>query len=74
VIEVRNLTKTVLFAVLVLLPLPLMLFPPAVAGAIEPYLPGNVATALLRPAGDGSLAPWLGFALFLGYAVAALAA
>jgi ABC-2 type transport system permease protein len=64
----------VLFAVLVLLPLPLMLLPAAVAGAIGPYLPGNVATALLRVASDGPLPPWLGFALFVGYAVAALAA
>lgn len=64
----------VLFAVMVLLPLPLMLLPAPIAAAVEPYLPGNVATALTQVSGDSPLPPWVGFAVFCGYAVLALVA
>jgi ABC-2 type transport system permease protein len=42
--------------------------------SIDPYLPLSAGTAILSVHPDsGSLAPWTGFALFCGYALAAMA-
>jgi ABC-2 type transport system permease protein len=64
----------VLFAVMVLLPLPVMLLPGPIAAAVGPYLPGSVATALSQVVGDPALPPWAAFGVFVGYAVVMLAA
>jgi len=42
--------------------------------AISPYLPSNAGRAILSLThGSDSLAPWPGFALFVGYTLAGLA-
>jgi ABC-type transport system involved in multi-copper enzyme maturation permease subunit len=61
----------VLFALLVLLPLPLMLLPAAIARAVGPYLPGSVATAITHVGAESPLPPWAAFGVFVGYAVLA---
>jgi ABC-2 type transport system permease protein len=61
-------------AVLFVLPPILSLLPSSWDNAINPYLPSTAANALWTITPDAhSLAPWAGFALFCGYAVAAVA-
>ncbi|HEY2052851.1 MAG TPA: hypothetical protein VGH14_02840 [Solirubrobacterales bacterium] len=51
------------------------LLPSGVSDAIHPYLPSNAGQALGQAVPDAHmLAPWTGFGLFVGYAVATLAA
>jgi ABC-type transport system involved in multi-copper enzyme maturation permease subunit len=67
---------TVLFGILLVLPVLADVLPSTWAPHIVPYLPGNAGQAIMRlhPSPD-TLAPWTGFALFAGYiAVAVVAA
>jgi ABC-2 type transport system permease protein len=59
---------SVLFGVLIIVPLLSQALPASWAAHIMPYLPGNAGQAVmaLHPS-PGTLAPWTGFGLFLGY-------
>jgi ABC-2 type transport system permease protein len=51
------------------------ILPSSVADAIHPYLPSNAGGAITQAVPDAHLlSPWAGFALFCGYALAAVAA
>jgi hypothetical protein len=64
-----------LFGVLLVVPILVQFLPSDWRGDVSPYLPSNAGIGLfqLRP-DPGSLAPWTGFALFVGYTVAVLVA
>ena len=63
-----------LVAILFVLPPILGLLPSSWSNAINPYLPSSAANALWTITPEAhTLAPWAGFALFCGYAAAALA-
>ncbi|MET3803118.1 ABC-type transport system involved in multi-copper enzyme maturation permease subunit [Nakamurella sp. UYEF19] len=64
-----------LFGVLLVLPGILSILPDSWQTNVGPYLPSNAGAALydLHP-DPGTLAPWTGFAVFVGYAVVALVA
>jgi len=63
-----------LVAILFVLPPILGLLPSSWSNAINPYLPSSAADALWTITPEAhTLAPWAGFALFCGYAAAALA-
>ena len=66
---------TTLFGVLLLLPLVFEFLPSSIKDHTYPYLPSNAGQAILSVHQQpGMLAPWTGFAVMCGYAVAALAA
>ena len=47
----------------------ILLLPPAIAGPVDHYLPGNVGTAVAEVPGPGSLTGWTDLAVFAAYAV-----
>lgn len=62
-----------LAAVVFVLPPIIGLFPTSFANSVDPYLPSNAGGAVWTITPDpNTLAPWAGFAVFCGYAVAAL--
>jgi hypothetical protein len=61
-----------LIGVLVLLPVLLYLLPTSLGAAISPYLPSNAGTAIMQLAAGDHLAPWTGFAVFVGYVAVVL--
>jgi ABC-2 type transport system permease protein len=64
-----------LYGILLVLPLLADVLPADWAPHIVPYLPGNAGTAIMQVhAQANTLAPWTGFALFVGYAAAAVVA
>jgi ABC-2 type transport system permease protein len=64
-----------LYGILLVLPLLADVLPGSWAVHIVPYLPGNAGTAVMQVHPDPhTLAPWTGFALFLGYVAVAVAA
>jgi ABC-2 type transport system permease protein len=68
-------TITVLFAILLVLPILGAVLPSSWARHINPYLPSNAGMAIIQVHKDAStLAPWTGFALFAGYAALAVVA
>jgi ABC-2 type transport system permease protein len=66
---------TILFGMVLVLPIVGILLPSNWGHYITPYLPSNAGMALMQvhPAA-GALSPWTGFALFAGYAAAAVVA
>ena len=61
-------------AILFVIPPLMNVLPASWNDAASPYLPGNAGRAILAIRPDSSsLSPWVGFALFCGYAAAALA-
>lgn len=63
-----------LAAIVFVLPPIVGLFPASFANAVSPYLPSNAGGALWTIHPDPhTLAPWAGFAVFCGYAAAAIA-
>ncbi|MGH3273188.1 MAG: ABC transporter permease subunit [Streptosporangiaceae bacterium] len=66
---------TVLFGILLVLPVLAEVLPSDWTGHVIPYLPSNAGQAIMHlSAGPDSLAPWTGFALFIGYVAAAVVA
>lgn len=64
-----------LFGLLLVLPILFQLLPASWNDTVGPYLPGNAGQAVMTVTQSGtSLAPWVGFAVFCGYAAIALAA
>jgi ABC-2 type transport system permease protein len=62
-----------LAAVVFVLPPIITLFPTSFANSVSPYLPSNAGGALWTIKPDpNTLAPWAGFAVFCGYAIAAI--
>jgi ABC-type transport system involved in multi-copper enzyme maturation permease subunit len=62
-----------LFGILLVLPILGDVLPASWAVHVVPYLPSNAGLAILQlHASPDSLAPWTGFALFTGYAAAAV--
>jgi ABC-2 type transport system permease protein len=64
----------VVVGVLFFLPTIGLLLPPRVAAHVVPFLPNNAGTAIMQTAPSGQLSPWLGIAVFAGYALITLAA
>ena len=63
-----------LVATLMVVPVVFGLLPASWNETVGPYLPGNAGQAVMTVARDGShLAPWVGFAVFCGYAAITLA-
>jgi len=63
---------TALVAIVMILPIVGELLQRLASINISPYLPSNAGSVILTDAPDpGSLAPWTGFALFVGYTVVA---
>jgi ABC-2 type transport system permease protein len=62
-----------LAAIVFVLPPIISLFPTSFANSVDPYLPSNAGGAVwtITP-GSNTLAPWAGFAVFCGYAVASI--
>ncbi|MEA2293394.1 MAG: type transport system permease protein [Solirubrobacteraceae bacterium] len=74
---VRNTAGAIALFVFLLFVLPGItgILPQSTADAINPYLPLNAGSAVATSTFDGShLAPWAGFAVFCGYALAVIAA
>jgi hypothetical protein len=64
-----------LYGILLVLPLLADVLPASWAAHIVPYLPGDAGTAVMQVHPDPhTLAPWTGFALFLGYVAVAVVA
>ena len=63
-----------LIGVLYVLPVVGLLLPDGVARAVVPLLPSNAGSAVMRLEPGELLAPWVGLAVFAGYAVLVLAA
>ncbi len=64
----------VLFGVLLVVPISAGFLPSDWQRTLAPYLPSNAGAALYKlHAHPGMLAPWTGFALFAGYALAVIA-
>jgi ABC-type transport system involved in multi-copper enzyme maturation permease subunit len=62
-----------LFGVLLVLPVLGAVLPSSWAKHIVPYLPSNAGQAVMSVhQAPGDLAPWTGFAVFCGYAAAAI--
>jgi ABC-2 type transport system permease protein len=62
-------------ALLFVLPGIVAILPSSVGNAIDPYLPSNAGASVMQAVPDAHmLSPWAGFALFCGYAAAAVAA
>jgi hypothetical protein len=62
-------------AIMFVLPPLLNVLPTSWNDAVSPYLPGNAGRAILSITPDpNSLAPWTGFGLFCGYALATIVA
>jgi hypothetical protein len=60
---------------LLVLPLLADVLPASWGAHIVPYLPGDAGTAVMQVRPDPhTLAPWTGFALFLGYVAVAVVA
>ncbi|MFD1504897.1 ABC transporter permease [Georgenia yuyongxinii] len=62
----------VLIGVLVLVPALATLLPGDLAAAVLPYLPSAAGTAMMQLEDTGQLAPWVGFGVFVLYAVGTL--
>jgi len=63
-----------LAGILFVVPPLVAILPPTISNAITPYLPSNAGQAIMHIGPQAhSLSPWVGFALFAGYAVAAIA-
>jgi ABC-type transport system involved in multi-copper enzyme maturation permease subunit len=61
-------------AILFVIPPLLLLLPSSWNDAISPYLPSNAAESIITLSpGSGSLSPWVGFFVLLGYAAASIA-
>jgi ABC-2 type transport system permease protein len=61
-------TITSLFGILLVLPILGAVLPTNWSNDISPYLPSNAGQAVMQlTRGSNSLAPWTGFALFVGY-------
>ena len=61
-------------AIFFVLPPLMNVLPSSWNNAISPYLPGNAGRAIIATTHDAhSLSPWVGFAVFCGYALLALA-
>jgi ABC-2 type transport system permease protein len=59
---------SVLFGLLIILPLLAQALPASVFPDVYPYLPSRAGTAIMRVHTGGlSMAPWTGYGLFLGY-------
>jgi ABC-2 type transport system permease protein len=66
---------TTLFGILLVLPVLGEVLPSDWAAHIVPYLPSNAGQAIMAlHSGPGTMAPWTGFALFVGYTAAAVVA
>lgn len=66
---------TALFGILLILPVLGEVLPADWATHVTPYLPSNAGQAIMALHTDpGSMAPWTGFALFVGYTAVAVAA
>jgi ABC-2 type transport system permease protein len=64
-----------LFGIVLVLPVLGDVLPSSIASHIVPYLPSNAGMAVMQVhPGAGTLAPWAGFALFVGYTAAAVVA
>jgi hypothetical protein len=64
-----------IFGLIFVLPGLVLALPSSWSNAISKYLPSNAGEAIFRTIRDRStLSPWVGFALFCGYAAAALVA
>ena len=64
-----------LYGILLVLPLMVEVLPADWQPHIAPYLPGNAGTAVMQVSREPhNLAPWTGFALFLGYVAVVVAA
>lgn len=62
-----------LAAIVFVLPPIIGLFPTSFANSVDPYLPSNAGGALWTINPDpNTLAPWAGFAVFCGYAIASI--
>jgi ABC-2 type transport system permease protein len=64
----------VVVGVLFVLPTIGMLLPARVAAHVVPFLPNNAGMAIMQTTPSGHPAPWLGIAVFAGYAAITLAA
>ena len=64
----------VVVGVLFFLPTVGLLLPARVAGQVVPFLPNNAGTAIMQITTSGQPGPWLGIAVFAGYAAITLAA
>jgi len=60
-------------AIMFVLPPLMNVLPASWNDAASPYLPLAAGEAIMSVTGGNHLAPWTGFALFCGYAAAALA-
>jgi ABC-2 type transport system permease protein len=65
---------TTLFGILLILPVLGEVLPASWASHVVPYLPSNAGQAIMQLHADpNTLAPWTGFALFVGYTAVAVA-
>jgi hypothetical protein len=64
----------VLLGVLVVLPVIGFFLPPAIGGAVLPYLPSNAGTAIMQLSPGALLPPWTGLAVFFLYVCLVLSA
>ena len=65
---------TSLTVILFVLPVIVFILPAGLSNTISPYLPGNAGQAIMSITPQAhTLAPWVGLALFAGYAFAAIA-
>jgi ABC-2 type transport system permease protein len=62
-----------LVGLLYVLPVLAVVLPAHVGEHVLPYLPGNAGAAVMQLGPSAPLAPWTGFAVFVGYAAVALA-
>jgi ABC-2 type transport system permease protein len=61
-------------AIMFVIPPLVSILPASTANAIDPYLPSNAGSAIMKIGQQAhSLSPWVGLALFAGYAAAAIA-
>jgi ABC-type transport system involved in multi-copper enzyme maturation permease subunit len=61
-------------AIMFVIPPLVSILPASTANAIDPYLPSNAGSAIMKIGQQAhSLSPWAGLALFAGYAAAAIA-
>jgi ABC-2 type transport system permease protein len=64
----------VVIGVLFFLPTIGLLLPARVAAHVVPFLPNNAGMAIMQTESSGQLPPWIGIAVFAGYALITLAA